>query len=62
MVKRGGRYFVPKGRTELFDGDHLLIITDDKNLLMKTLSASGIGFNNAQTYYPSCPSPRAAQS
>lgn len=49
MVKRGGRYCVPKGRTELFDGDHLLIITDDKNLLMKTLSASGIGYNNAQT-------------
>lgn len=61
MVKRGGRYFVPKGRTELFDGDHLLIITDDKNLLMKTLSASGIGYNHSQTYYPSCPNPRAAQ-
>ena len=49
MVKRGGKYFVPKGRTELFDGDNLLLITDNQDVLMKTLSASGISYNNIKT-------------
>ena len=48
MIKRSGSYFVPKGKTELLDGDHLLIITDDKCLLIKTLDANRICFNNIE--------------
>ena len=34
MVKREGRYFIPKGSTELHRGDRLLLISDnDKDLL-----------------------------
>ena len=37
-----------KVKTELLDGDHLLIITDDKCLLIKTLDANRICFNNIE--------------
>ena len=43
MIKRGGKYFVPKGKTELKDGDRLLLITDNKDILVKTLNSAGIG-------------------
>ena len=43
MIKRGGKYFVPKGKTELKDGDRLLLITDNKDILLKTLNSAGIG-------------------
>ena len=48
MIKRGGKYFVPKGKTELSANDHLLLITDDKDLLIKTLTANGISLNNVK--------------
>ncbi|HLU90117.1 MAG TPA: potassium/proton antiporter [Cyclobacteriaceae bacterium] len=37
LVKRDGKYFVPKGKTVLQQGDNLLIITDDHTALMETL-------------------------
>lgn len=46
MIKREGRYFVPKGRTELKDGDHLLLITDNQDILIQTLNTIGIEYNN----------------
>ena len=48
MVKRDGKYFVPKGRTELLSGDHLLLITDNKDILIQTLNSVGIAYNNVK--------------
>lgn len=42
MVKRGGKYFVPTGRTELALNDKLLIITDNHDALMQTMKNLGI--------------------
>ncbi len=49
MIKREGKYFIPKGKTELLDGDHLLLITDNKERLMQSLNAAGICYNNIKT-------------
>ena len=49
MIKREGKYFIPKGKTELLDGDHLLLITDNKERLMQSLNAAGISYNNIKT-------------
>lgn len=40
MVKRDGRYFIPRGNTHLAEGDTILIITDDE----KTLSQAKLFF------------------
>lgn len=37
MVKRGENYFVPTGKTSLFEGDKLMVITDDNTALEQTL-------------------------
>ena len=41
MVKRDSKYFVPGGDTVLQEGDKLLIITDDHEALIQTLSNLG---------------------
>ncbi len=42
MIKRDDKYFIPKGKTELFPGDKLLIITNDENALVETYQRLGI--------------------
>lgn len=42
MVKRGERYFVPTGQTELRVGDKLLVISDDEQALKETYKSMGI--------------------
>ena len=42
MVKRGERYFVPTGQTELCVGDKLLVISDDEQALKETYKSMGI--------------------
>ena len=42
MLKRGEHYFIPNGKTELFDGDKLLIITDDKEAVLETYRQIGL--------------------
>jgi cell volume regulation protein A len=42
MIKRGNKYFIPKGKTELFSGDKLLIITNNENALVETYKNLGI--------------------
>ena len=37
LVKREGKYFVPKGKTVLQENDKVLIITDDQRALQETL-------------------------
>jgi len=37
MVKRDGKFFVPKGKTILHENDKVLIITDDHEALMQTI-------------------------
>ena len=37
LVKRDGKYFVPKGKTVLQEDDKVLIITDDQEALQETL-------------------------
>jgi len=36
MVKRGDKYLIPKGNTELCTGDKLLVITNDEEALLET--------------------------
>lgn len=36
MVKRKGRFFIPRGNTELLVGDRILVITDDEKALEET--------------------------
>ncbi len=36
MVKRKGKYFIPRGNTELLVGDRILVITDDEKALEET--------------------------
>jgi cell volume regulation protein A len=43
MVKRGERYFVPTGATELEAGDVLLVISDNERSLQETYEQFGIG-------------------
>ncbi len=42
MVKRGDRFFIPNGQTELKVGDKLLVITDDEDALRETYRNIGI--------------------
>lgn len=42
MVKRDNRYFIPKGKTRLANGDKLLMITDNDAELIKTYQELGI--------------------
>jgi len=42
MVKRNEKYFIPKGNTELYPGDKLLVITNDENALVETYENLGI--------------------
>src|SRR5690554_426399 len=42
MVKRGKRFFVPTGQTELHAGDKLLVISDDEEALRETYRNIGI--------------------
>ena len=42
MVKRDGRYFIPRGNTQLEVGDSVLVITDDEEGLKETYRQLGI--------------------
>ena len=42
MVKRGEKYFIPTGQTELLVGDKLLVISDDELALKETYRSMGI--------------------
>lgn len=42
MVKRGEKFFIPTGQTELLAGDKLLVISDDENALKETYKNIGI--------------------
>jgi cell volume regulation protein A len=42
MIKRGAKYFIPKGNTELFPGDKLLVITNNEDALVETYKNLGI--------------------
>lgn len=42
MVKRGNRFFIPTGQTELKVGDKLLVISDDEQALKETYRNIGI--------------------
>lgn len=42
MVKRNGRYFIPKGNTELWENDKLLMISDNDEALQQAYRALGI--------------------
>jgi len=42
MVRRGHRYFIPKGSTEIDAGDILLVISDDEQALRETYQKMGI--------------------
>jgi potassium/hydrogen antiporter len=42
MVKRQGRYFIPRGNTQLEQGDSLLVITDNEDAMRETYRQLGI--------------------
>ena len=42
MVCRGGKYFVPKGYTQLQSGDKLLVVSDDNEELLSKVKVLGI--------------------
>lgn len=42
MVKRNGRYFIPRGNTHLEAGDSLLVITDNEEAMRETYRQLGI--------------------
>ncbi|MDL2256013.1 potassium/proton antiporter [Parabacteroides sp. OttesenSCG-928-G06] len=42
MVKRGNSYFIPKGNTELFEKDKLLMISDNDEALLQAYESLGI--------------------
>lgn len=42
MVKRDNRYFIPKGNTELYENDKLLMISDNDEALMQSYESLGI--------------------
>lgn len=45
LVQRRGRFFIPRGDTELAEGDHVLVISDDEDALVQAYEELGI-----QTY------------
>ena len=42
MVKREGRYFIPRGNTELQERDKLLIISDNDEALLQAYESLGV--------------------
>ncbi len=42
MVKRNQRYFIPRGNTQLEEGDSLLVITDNEEAMRETYKQLGI--------------------
>ena len=42
MIKRGDKFFVPTGQTELLIADKLLVISDDEKALKETYRSLGI--------------------
>ncbi len=42
MVKREGRYFIPKGNTELHEKDRLLVISDNHEALLNAYDSLGV--------------------
>ena len=42
MVKRDGRYFIPRGNTELQEKDKLLMISDNDEALLQSYQSLGI--------------------
>lgn len=42
MVKRDGRYFIPKGNTELKENDRLLVISDNDEALLNAYESLGV--------------------
>lgn len=42
MVKRHGRYFIPRGNTHLEEGDSLLVITDNEEAMRETYRQLGV--------------------
>ena len=42
MVKRDGRYFIPKGNTELKENDKLLMISDNDEALLQAYESLGV--------------------
>lgn len=42
MVKRKGKYFIPKGQTDLMEGDKLLVITNKEEDLVEIYESLGI--------------------
>ena len=42
MVKRDGRYFIPKGNTELKENDLLLVISDNDKALLNAYESLGV--------------------
>lgn len=42
MVQRDGSFFIPKGHTELAEGDHVLFISDDEEALIQTYEELGV--------------------
>lgn len=42
MVQRGGDFFIPKGHTELAEGDHVLFISDDEEALVQAYEDLGV--------------------
>ena len=42
MVHRNGNYFVPRGFTQLFPGDKLLVVSDNNEEMLKQVEALGI--------------------
>ncbi|HQQ21776.1 MAG TPA: cation:proton antiporter, partial [Bacteroidales bacterium] len=44
LLRRGDNYCVPTGKTELQEGDVLLMITDDKEALLKTYENLGVEY------------------
>lgn len=45
LVQRKGSFFIPRGDTELAEGDHVLVISDDADALVQAYEELGI-----QTY------------
>jgi cell volume regulation protein A len=47
MVKRNHHYFIPKGNTELNEGDILLLISDNEKALQEAYIQMGESIENA---------------
>jgi cell volume regulation protein A len=42
MVFRNGKYFVPKGLTQLLSGDKLLVVSDNNDEMLQKIKDMGI--------------------